>query len=197
MSWSFLNYRVIMTPEGVEETKMNQQKIGEFLKKLRKERNLTQEQLAEHFNVSSRTVSRWETGNNLPDLGLLMDLAAFYNIEIQEMIDGERKSENMVNEPKENILKAAEYAANEDRKHISKRIKVMLLGFIVVETAVLLFGEESKGYLYGIVPEYICNILVYSFILVLFLIMGEYMLYTRKIFRKQITQETGTENDDK
>ncbi len=41
---------------------MNQQKIGEFIKCLRKEKELTQEQLAEHFYVSSRTVSRWETG---------------------------------------------------------------------------------------------------------------------------------------
>ena len=50
---------------------MNQQKIGGLLKCLRKEKKLTQEQLAEHFNVSSRTVSRWETGKNMPDISLL------------------------------------------------------------------------------------------------------------------------------
>ena len=43
---------------------MDQQKIGRFLKALRKEKGLTQEQLAEQFSVSSRTVSRWETGSN-------------------------------------------------------------------------------------------------------------------------------------
>ena len=47
---------------------MDQQKIGEFLKTLRKEKNLTQEYLADKMNVSRRTVSRWETGSNLPDL---------------------------------------------------------------------------------------------------------------------------------
>ena len=47
---------------------MNQIKIGEFLKELRKEKRLTQEQFAEQFNVSRRSVSRWETGNNMPDL---------------------------------------------------------------------------------------------------------------------------------
>ena len=47
---------------------MDQSKVGRFIKELRKEKNLTQEQLAEQFNVSRRTVSRWETGNNLPDL---------------------------------------------------------------------------------------------------------------------------------
>lgn len=46
---------------------MDQIKIGSFLKKLRKEKNLTQESLAEKLNVSARTVSRWETGSNMPD----------------------------------------------------------------------------------------------------------------------------------
>lgn len=41
---------------------MNQQKIGGFLKELRKEKGITQEQVAEHFGVAGRTVSRWETG---------------------------------------------------------------------------------------------------------------------------------------
>lgn len=44
---------------------MNQQKIGSFLKELRKEKNLTQEQLAEYLNTSRRTISRWETGGSL------------------------------------------------------------------------------------------------------------------------------------
>ena len=54
---------------------MDQQKIGRFLKDLRKEKNLTQEQLAERFQISRRTVSRWETGSNLPDLDLLIEMA--------------------------------------------------------------------------------------------------------------------------
>ena len=53
---------------------MNQQKMGGFLKHLRKENGLTQEQLAERFFVSSRTVSRWETGSNMPDVIMLMPL---------------------------------------------------------------------------------------------------------------------------
>ena len=49
---------------------MNQQKIGSFLKELRKEKGLTQEQFSEIMNVSGRTVSRWETGSNMPDLDI-------------------------------------------------------------------------------------------------------------------------------
>ena len=46
---------------------MNQEKIGGFLKELRKQKGLTQQQIAEKFNVSNRTISRWENGNNMPD----------------------------------------------------------------------------------------------------------------------------------
>ena len=49
---------------------MNQQKMGEFLKHLRKDKGLTQEKLAEYFRVSSRTVSRWETGSNIDNNGI-------------------------------------------------------------------------------------------------------------------------------
>nr|MCR5216140.1 helix-turn-helix domain-containing protein [Lachnospiraceae bacterium] len=59
---------------------MDQIKVGAFLKMLRKEKNLTQEQLAEQLNVSGRTVSRWETGNNMPDISLLVEIADFYDI---------------------------------------------------------------------------------------------------------------------
>ncbi|MBQ2998137.1 MAG: helix-turn-helix transcriptional regulator, partial [Oscillospiraceae bacterium] len=90
---------------------MDQIKIGKFLKHLRKEKGLTQEQLAEQFFVSSRTVSRWETGNNMPDLDILIELADFYNADIREIIDGERKSNNMESETKSTLKKVAEYAA--------------------------------------------------------------------------------------
>ena len=60
---------------------MDLQKIGTFMKDLRKEKGFTQEQLAESLNVSRRTVSRWETGMNMPDLDLLMELSDLYAVE--------------------------------------------------------------------------------------------------------------------
>lgn len=84
---------------------MNQKKTGEFLKSLRKEKGLTQEQLAEHFYVSARTVSRWETGSNMPSLDMLIELADFYDADIREIIGGERKSESMDNETKDTLKK--------------------------------------------------------------------------------------------
>lgn len=102
---------IILSMKG--GSSMNQKNIGSFLKILRKEKNLTQEQLAEQFNVSSRTVSRWETGSNMPDLSLLVELADFYNVDIREIIDGERKSEIMNSEEKETLKLVADYAENE------------------------------------------------------------------------------------
>ena len=113
---------------------MDQRKIGEFLKGLRKEKNLTQEQLAEQLNVSSRSVSRWETGRNMPDIGLLAELAKLYDVSIPEIIDGKRRSEKMNEEVKETALKLSDYAEAVNQK-IKRRLFwltiVALLGMIV------------------------------------------------------------------
>ena len=53
---------------------MDQMKIGAYLKELRKEKNLTQEQIAEKFGVSQRSVSRWENGYTMPDISILIEL---------------------------------------------------------------------------------------------------------------------------
>ncbi len=94
---------------------MDQKKTGHFLKSLRKEKNITQEELANHFNVSNRSVSRWETGTNLPDISLLVEIADFYDVDVREIIDGERKS-GMNEEIKEVADKMADYAGNEKSK---------------------------------------------------------------------------------
>ena len=83
---------------------MNQSKIGQFLKELRKEKGLTQEQFAEKFNLSRRTVSRWETGSNMPDLDMLLSLADFYAVDIREIMDGERKSGTVNTEQQELLV---------------------------------------------------------------------------------------------
>ena len=87
---------------------MDQKKVGGLLKALRRENNLTQEKLAERLGVSARTVSRWETGTNLPDLDALLELADLYCVDIRELLDGERKNENMDKETRETMKKVAE-----------------------------------------------------------------------------------------
>ena len=95
---------------------MDAKKIGTFLRELRKEKGLTQEQLAEVLNVSGRTVSRWETGTNMPDLSVLIQIAEFYEVEVKEILDGERKGEIMDKELKETLSKVADYNSMEKEK---------------------------------------------------------------------------------
>lgn len=125
MSCFLFYFAIRLAVKGEKE--MDQQKTGAFLKKLRKDKNLTQEQLAEQFNTSRRTVSRWETGSNLPDIDILMELADFYEVDLREMLDGERRSEHMNNEVKETVLKAAEY----DNEKKTRNAKMMVLFFEV------------------------------------------------------------------
>lgn len=128
---------------------MNQQKTGGFLKELRKEKGITQEQLAEVFGVSSRTVSRWENGVNMPDLSLLAEIADYYNVDIREIIDGERKSENMDKEIKETVLKAAEYTDNEKMVLLKRIRKESISGTIALAVYLIIkvFDLSAKSFL--------------------------------------------------
>lgn len=87
---------------------MDQQKVGSFIRELRKEKCLSQEQFAETIGVSGRTVSRWETGKNMPDISLLIDISEFFEVGISELIDGERKSEKMKEEMKDEVKEVME-----------------------------------------------------------------------------------------
>ena len=133
---------------------MDQKKTGEFLKQLRKEKGLTQEQLAEQFFVSGRTVSRWETGSNMPDLSVLVELADYYDVDIREIIDGERKSENMNNVTKDTLKKVAEYTT-EEKKNLKIKMADMMIGAVILLVfCFLLF--ESNGF-NGRIPERSCR----------------------------------------
>ena len=115
---------------------MNPKKIGSFLKELRKAKGITQEEFAENLNVSGRTVSRWETGNNMPDISLLIEIAEFFDVSIPEIINGERKSEIMNEEIKEVSEKLSDYA-NVEKETIIKSIR----NFSIMGTiALLVYG---------------------------------------------------------
>ena len=131
---------------------MDQKKIGGFLKELRKEKGVTQEQLAEKFFVSGRTVSRWETGSNMPDVDLLIQLADYYDVELRELLDGERRSENMNEEMKETVLKVADYS-NEEKMKLSERMcRLFIAGVILFTIYVILEGFFDTGTSIGPFP---------------------------------------------
>lgn len=143
---------------------MNQKKVGLFLKTLRKEKNITQEVLAETLNVSSRTVSRWETGSNMPDISLLVELSEFYQVSIPEIINGERKSEKMNQETKDTAIKMAEYSKNElntERRKIISAL-LMIFGVFIIISALAIFPNESSwGSIYAIIGGSILTVGIY------------------------------------
>ena len=113
---------------------MDQIKIGAFLRELRKEHDLSQEQLAERFNVSSRSVSRWENGNTMPDISIMIELADFYDIDIRDLLRGERKSENMEEDLKETLVMVADYTEAEKAK-ILKKVYICGQGMLITSVA--------------------------------------------------------------
>ena len=131
---------------------MNQKKIGSFLKELRKEKGITQEEFAENLNVSGRTVSRWETGVNMPDISLLVDIAEFFNVSIPEIINGERKSEIMEKEVKE-VAEAMSNYAGAEKSVILKRVK--LISIIGLISLVIGLVMEAINY-DSMIPIYEC-----------------------------------------
>ncbi len=100
---------------------MNQEKIGKFITTCRKEKNLTQEELAEKLNVSNKSVSRWENGKNMPDYSVLNDLCNILDININELLSGEKDNKETI-ENLDMILK--EYYK---MKKQTERLKVLLI----------------------------------------------------------------------
>lgn len=99
---------------------MNQEKIGKFIATLRKEKNMTQEELAEKLGVNNRTISRWENGNNMPDYSIVKDLCNILGISVNELINGERiKKDKLVEEYDDNLVNVLiEYKKMKEQKTI-------------------------------------------------------------------------------
>lgn len=147
---------------------MDQKKIGSFLKELRKEKGITQEKLAEELNVTGRTVSRWETGSNMPDISLLVEISEFFDVSIPEIINGERKSENMNEEVKEVVDKLSDYA-NAEKETIIKNIRVhSIIGTIalVIYCILELSGAVSQNIIFDKIASY-CETLAMVIVLMI------------------------------
>ncbi len=126
---------------------MDQKKTGSFLRELRKEKQFTQEQLAEWFGVTSRSVSRWETGSNMPDLSILVELADFYDVDIRDIIDGEkRKGEDMNKEEKERLQLVADYAETEKNTLLMRLRIFSIVGLVslIAGLVMLVLGGDNN-----------------------------------------------------
>ena len=111
---------------------MDTVKIGEFLKALRKSKGYTQQEVAESLYVTQKTVSRWENGEGIPDINIIVSVAEFYEVTVDELLKGERKNKEQ-----------AEYTIKQKSKSKFKLIDNKLSSkqniFFIVSTSVICF----------------------------------------------------------
>ena len=119
---------------------MNQVKIGSFIKQKRIEKGLTQQQLAEIMNVSQKTVSRWETGYNMPDISLLSSLSAELGVSVSALLAGEEKTI----EEEAKIYNALNYGLNEKKRFTDRIRKALSIALIV---SLIILADCTYGYL--------------------------------------------------
>ena len=115
---------------------MNQKKIGKFIQERRKLKELTQVELAEKLGVSNRTISSWENGNNLPDYSMFQDLCNELDISINELLSGEKLTEeNYQQKLEENFVSTIDY----NNKKRNKKIKKFIILIIILVVLYLLY----------------------------------------------------------
>lgn len=114
---------------------MNQKKIGKFIADLRKEKKMTQEQLAERLGVSNRSVSRWENGNSMPDLSLLQNISKELGVSISELLNGERQEKNSAQ--KDGIDMVIEFSDREKARKAKKLNQYFFVGLVCLLLVIL------------------------------------------------------------
>ena len=94
---------------------MDTKKIGEFLKSLRKAKGLTQQAVADELYVNSKTISKWENGDSIPDISIISNVAKFYGVTVDEILRGHRNDDYLLEEEK-NELRDERLVANVIRR---------------------------------------------------------------------------------
>ena len=124
---------------------MDQQKIGMFILNLRKEKNMTQQELADKIGVTDRAVSKWENGRGMPDLSLMKPLCDELKITINELLSGERIDKKDYQEKlEENILNTIDYTNKKlNKSNNILGIILLVFGFLITLTAFAVIPSES------------------------------------------------------
>ena len=125
---------------------MDQIKIGKFIAECRKNKNLTQAQLAEELNVTDRAISKWETGKAMPNFDIMLDLCSILGITVNELLCGEMIDMEQKDEQLNELI--FQMAKNEERYH--KRllhsacviVVISLLALICLMTLISLLIPE-------------------------------------------------------
>ena len=132
---------------------MNQEKIGKFIARCRKDKKMTQSELAEKLGVTDKSIGNWENGRNMPDLSLFKPLCDELNITINDLLSGEKIKKDKYQEKfEENIVNTIDYS--------TKRINtygniigliIVIFGLFISMSAIMIFPSESSwGSIYSV-----------------------------------------------
>ena len=131
---------------------MNQTLTGKFIAHKRKEKNLTQEQLAEKLGVSNKTVSKWETGKCMPDYSVVKSLCKELDITLAELMDGESAAARSVrvydDEPIMDLLRRTQEL--EKQKNLLYGILLLVMGIALQALSHTLGGSDVKDFFSGL-----------------------------------------------
>ncbi len=111
---------------GFEVEVMNQEKVGKFISQLRKEYNMTQQELADKLQITDKAVSKWENGRCMPDISFLEQLSSIFQVTVKEILNGERTFRKKELIGKEDILVVENVSKSFGRKIVLKDISITI-----------------------------------------------------------------------
>lgn len=129
---------------------MEQVKIGKFIAECRKNKNMTQAQLAEKLNITDRAISKWETGKGMPDSSIMLELCNELDITVNELLSGEMISMNEYNKKaEENLLELKKIDESKNKMLLQSEIVIGLLSAIAFLGVVILTNifVENQTYI--------------------------------------------------
>ena len=133
---------------------MNQEKIGKFILECRKNKKMTQSELAEKLGVTDKSIGNWENGRNMPDLSLFKPLCDALSITINDLLSGEKISKEEYQEKfEENIVNTIDYSTKKIGKyHNIISLLFVIFGLFVSISAISIFPSESSwGSIYSVI----------------------------------------------
>ncbi len=170
---------------------MDAEKIGTFIKTLRKEKNLTQKELAEILNCTDKAISRWETGRGIPEISFLIPISRAFDISVNELLMGERFPDEEIKEKTEQLI--VDTITHTDKK-IGGLKNMLYLLFCVIQFLLFYFlpltggptdtmgivflmymGTMLNSFIMGLTPIKLKPKLLFTFVVVLMFVPSVFM----------------------
>lgn len=161
---------------------MNQQVIGKFITLKRKEKNLTQEQLAEKIGVSNKTISKWENGKCMPDYSVIEILCNELDVTVSELLDGEENEKSIrVYDEKEILGMIKDIQELKKSKDSNSSFFLIIMGISLLALSFCIEGSEFKDFVSG----FLMGIAIVEMILGIYL-LGRTMNSNKVIYKLKV-----------